>query len=134
MFDWKEFDKWQTALCCWREARGEGRDGQRAVVHVIANRSALSGRSWAQEVYRKLQFSSMTYGNDPQLCTVPVTPDAIFSTCYEIADAVMSGQDTDITLGATHYFNPNIVLPSWAEAFTKTVSIGHHDFFKGAYS
>jgi N-acetylmuramoyl-L-alanine amidase len=127
---WDEFQKWCAALCCWREARGEGRDGIRAVCHVINNRAELWNKSWAEIVYQKVQFSSMTYPHDPQLCNVPASPDPVFDECYEIADSVFRGGDFDLTLGATHYFNPSVVLPAWANSMTKVAMIGAHSFYK----
>ncbi|HVT81218.1 MAG TPA: cell wall hydrolase [Phycisphaerae bacterium] len=135
MMNWAEFDKWSAALCAWREARGEGRDGIRAVIHVIANRqksgdSRWQGKSWAQIVYQRLQFSSMTYPQDQQLCRVPSSPDPVFVDCYEIADAIYSGLDFDLTQGATHYFADSIPMPDWAKTMTETVKLGHHTFYK----
>lgn len=127
--NWNEFQKWQGALCAWREARGEGRDGIRAVLHVIANRAKTRNQSWAQVVYDKWQFSSMTAAQDPQLVVIPKFPDPVFETCYEVADLIYNGGDFDLTNGATHYFNPSVVLPSWAEDMKKVASIGHHDFY-----
>ena len=127
---WDEFDICSAALCAWREARGEGRDGIRAVLHVIANRSTLWHKTWSQIIYQHLQFSSMTYGQDPQLSSVPAPPDSNFIDCYEIAKSIHDGGDFDLTNGATHYFNPGIVLPKWAASMTKVASIGHHDFYK----
>lgn len=128
--DWREFDKITAALCAWREARGEGRDGMRAVLHVINNRSEKRNVSWAAIVYEPLQFSSMTYGHDPQLTNIPKQPDANFILCYELAGAIMAGTDPDLTGGATHYFNPNIVRPTWAQAMEKTATVGRHDFYR----
>lgn len=133
--DWKEFDKWCAAFCAWREARGESatlRDSLRGVIHVIANRAKLHSRSWAQVVFQYLQFSSITAPGDPQIKAgeVPFYPDSIFVICYQTADQVMSGIDPDPTNGATSYFNPAVVLPSWAASMTKVASIGHHDFYK----
>lgn len=130
MVSWAEFDKWAASLCAWREARGEGRDGIRAVVHVIANRSAKSGKSWAFEVFRRLQFSSMTFGADPQLTLVPQQPDPAFVDCVEIVDLVQGGGDFDITQGATHYFADSIAMPEWAKTMTETIKIGHHTFYR----
>lgn len=130
MMQWTEFDKWSGALCAWREARGEGRDGIRAVLHVIANRAASAHKSWAQIVYAHLQFSSMTYGQDSQLTVVPTEPDPQFVDCYELADLIYNNGDFDLTNGATHYFAPAQVLPGWAASMTKVASIGRHDFFK----
>lgn len=128
--NWSEFQKWCAALCMWREARGEGRDGLRAVCHVIANRSALRKRSWAEIVYQHLQFSSMTFGQDPQLILVPHEPDPVFEDCYEIANLVFNGGDFDLTQGADHYFADTIQMPTWASNMTFTVKIGHHSFYK----
>jgi N-acetylmuramoyl-L-alanine amidase len=130
MMNWQEFDKWCAALCAWREARGEGRDGIRAVLHVIANRAKQSNKSWAQIVYARLQFSSMTYGSDPQLTNVPVSPDTVFADCFEIADNIANGGDFDLTDGATHYFADSIPMPEWAKTMTETVKIGRQTFYK----
>lgn len=128
--NWNEWQKWCGALCAWREAGGEGRDGIRAVLHVISNRAKQQNKTWAEIIYARLQFSSMTYPQDPQLTRVPHPPDPAFVNCYEIADLIFEGNDFDLTCGATHYFNPSIVLPSWAASMTKVASIGHHDFYK----
>lgn len=130
--NWAEFQKWCAALCLWREARGEGRDGLRAVCHVIKNRADLWHKSWAEIVYQKLQFSSMTYPHDPQLTRVPSEPDPTFVDCYEIADLVWGGGDFDITQGATHYFADTIPTPSWADGMAFLVKLGHHSFYKEA--
>ena len=132
MMNWNEFDKWCAALCAWREARGEPnhRDSIRGVIHVIANRALKHNKSWAQIVYQRLQFSSMTYGGDPQLSNVPVQPDGIFADCYDIANAIFQGGDYDITSGATHYFADSISMPEWAKNMTATAKIGHHSFFR----
>lgn len=130
MLDWAVYDKCEGAVAAWKEARGEGRDGMRAVLHVIANRAKLHNKTWAQIVYQPLQFTSMTYGHDPELCMVPTPPDAQFSLAWDLADLVYTGTDPDITNGATNYFNPKIVLPSWAAGMTKVATIGRHDFYK----
>ena len=134
---WREFDIWAASLCAWREARGEGgadanakRDSLRAVIHVIKNRADKSGKSWAYEVFRRLQFSSMTYPHDPQLCLVPEQPDSVFTDCFEIATTIMDGGDFDLTQGATHYFADTIPMPEWAKTMTQTAKFGHHIFFK----
>lgn len=135
MMDWKELQKYSASFCAWREVRGETktlRDSIRGVIHAIDNRGKLRDKSWIQIVYQYLQFSSMTAPGDPQIKAglVPVFPDQIFELCYEVADQVLSGIDPDLTEGATNYFNPSVVLPDWAAGMTKTVSIGHHDFYK----
>ena len=128
--DWQEFQKWCAALTMWREARGEGQDGMRAVGHVIDNRAKLHGLSWAQVVYQRLQFSSMTAPGDPQLTTVPIVPDPQFNDAYAIADAIMAGNDEDNTDGAISYYATSIPAPYWAASMVQTVQIGKQIFFK----
>jgi len=47
-----------------------------------------------------------------------------------VALFVIAGELRDPTNGADHYFNHNLVNPSWAVAMTKTKVIGNHSFFK----
>ena len=53
-----------AALCAWREASGEGEQGMRAVLHVIANRSRKWNKSILAVVTQPKQFSSMTIRGD----------------------------------------------------------------------
>ena len=72
----------------------------------------------------------MTYGQDPQLCNVPVQPDPIFEQCATFADLIFDNGETDLTLGATHYYADYIAAPPWAATMKQTVKIGHHIFLK----
>jgi spore germination cell wall hydrolase CwlJ-like protein len=132
MMDWAEFDKFSAALCAWREARGNGREGMRAVLHTIANRAAMRHQSWAEVVYAHLQFSSMTYSGDPQLSTIPVAPDPTFVECYDLATLVYSGTDPDLTGGAWIYFASTMPRPRWAVGIIQTLAVGDQLFFKSA--
>lgn len=118
-----------AALCIWREARGEGRDGMRAVAHVIRNRKTPEHGVF-DVVTKKWQFSSMTAIGDPQTIVFPNPSDPIFQEAVQIAQDVLQASDPDLTNGADHYFNPHVVLPEWASRMTKVASIGNHDFYK----
>lgn len=118
-----------ASLCAWREARGEGIDGIRAVLHVIRNRTA-GGQSWSDVICRKWQFSSMTAPGDSQLILWPLSTDPIFDDCLRLAELIYEGGDFDLTNGATHYFNPGVVLPDWAAKMKRVAVIGHHDFYR----
>lgn len=118
-----------AALCIWREARGEGRDGMRAVAHVIKNRVTPEKNVYSV-VTQKWQFSSMTAPGDSQTVLYPSPDDAYFQDAVQIATEVLQGDDPDLTNGADHYFNPHVVLPEWAAHMTKVASIGNHDFYK----
>lgn len=117
------------ALCIWREARGEGYEGMRAVAHVIKNRVTQT-KSIYDVVTERWQFSSMTAKNDPQLDLYPGIEETRFTEAVSICNLVVDESDTDLTQGATHYFNPHVVLPEWASKMTKVASIGNHDFYK----
>lgn len=130
--DYSEFSKWSAALCCWREARGEGTDGMRAVCWVIKNRSKGKGKPWPVIIYAPLQFSSMSAPHDPQLSTVPLAFDPEFEQAYVIADRIFGGGDSDLTNGATHYFAEYIPMPTWALGMKETAKIGKHTFYQEA--
>lgn len=49
------------------------------------------------------------------------------NNAYEVADLLLSGEATDVTEGATHFFNPSISKPSWAKGMAGT-KIGSHLF------
>jgi spore germination cell wall hydrolase CwlJ-like protein len=135
MSSWQTYqvpDLYLTALCCWREARGESQEGQRGVLHVIRNRALCPGwwgNGYADVVLHPSQFSSFNVG-DPNAALFPQAGDTQWAGILNLADRVMTGQDEDPTGGATHYFNPGVALPGWAASMTKTASIGHHDFYK----
>ena len=127
---WDDYHLQAVKLCVWREARGEGHDGCRAVAHVIFNRAKNSGHSLATVVYFPLQFSSMSAPRDPQLDNYPKTGDVQMQDIEETVELIASGGDADLTNGATHYFNPNVVIPDWAKEMTLTLKLGNHDFYK----
>lgn len=78
----------------------------------------------------KWQFSSLTAPGDPMLIQWPAAGDPQFAEAINLSEQIYSNTLGDNTNGATHYFNPNVVLPSWAASMTKVASIGHHDFYK----
>ena len=135
MMNWASWYIAVAALCAWREARGEGPEGMRAVLHAMRNR-VLSQKfgDWADVVCKKWQFSSMTAPGDPELILWPRTGDKQFEDAYALALTVFCGTDPDNTHAATHYFAPASVLPDWAAKMVKVASIGHHDFYREASS
>lgn len=124
-----DFDKSILALTLWREARGEGMDGMRAVGCVIRNRVTPT-MGWARVIEAKWQFSSLTAPGDPELVLWPLPDDLSWQSAMVLAEGVYNGSLTDNTGGATHYFNPSVVLPKWAATLTKTLDIGNHAFYR----
>lgn len=136
-----------TALCLWREARGEGQTGMTAVACVIRNRVMKHNSTYLAEVTKKWAFSSMTAPGDSQLILYPTVNDAVWITSQLAAQTVIDGDSTDITSGATLYWNPNGIqstktytLPdgtvvkfpqSWnVDATQFAVKIGNHIFLR----
>ena len=137
---WTGWFKAALALVVWREARGEGRDGMRAVAHVIRNRveAAHLPDQWDNVIEAKWQFSSLTAPGDSQLVIWPRSPDPAFDEAMEIAELIFAGNDFDLTNGAHFYANLDLVPEGssfWAIAndtmnHPQTAKIGHHTFFK----
>lgn len=127
-------DQFMTALCLWREARGEGNAGMVAVGCVIRNRTLRHSSSYYAEVIKPWQFSSITASGDSQLSKYPLVGDASMLLAVQITDSLMgiSGAQPDVTGGATLYYDDSISFPSsWnPNRVQATVKIGRLNFFK----
>jgi spore germination cell wall hydrolase CwlJ-like protein len=131
--NWEAYFKALLALVIWREARGEGHTGMRAVAHVIRNRVLATHLpfQWDDVIERRLQFSSITAPGDPMLVQWPKQPDAQFEDAMQIAESVYNSSDEDPTGGATMYANLHVCHPDWNwSKLTQTAVIGAHTFFK----
>lgn len=53
-----------------------------------------------------------------------------FQVASIVAITALSGAAEDNTFGATHFYNPAISSPPWANELKKTVSLGNHNFHK----
>lgn len=122
------------ALCLWREARGEGVEGMRAVAWVIWNRSRAWDRTIHDVIMGPNQFTSMTVDRNPPN---PEPDDIQMAEAAVIVKDILSSADTlDPTKGALYYYNPRTADSPW---FTKnivespnhpaTVTIGNQEFF-----
>lgn len=134
-----------TALCLWKEARGEGAAGMTAVACVIRNRTVKHDTTFSHEVYRAWQFTSMSVPSDPEYHLQPSPTDPSFALAQTIARQVIDGETVDVTEGATLYWNPAGIVSNatftlmtgqvvkfpetWNPAVVhETVQIGHHIF------
>lgn len=138
---WDADDLYSMALCAWREARGEGEKGMRAVLHTIRNRAA----SWYSHlphpihyaVYAKNQFSSMSIPRDPQFNLLPNDNDPAMQFCMAVATTVLTGSDPDPTKGALYYCNTKTATSIWfqraivdkPEEHPHVATIGNHEFY-----
>jgi len=138
------------------EARGESTQGKIAVANVTINRvnnrrfpntvcdvvyQAVHSTWWKENhnrlvpVRRMCQFSWYCDGRsdaimltDNQGRTIRANMDAWVES-IGIARSALEGNLTDVTQGATHYFNPSLADPNWQYAFTKVAVIDNHAFF-----
>jgi hypothetical protein len=116
------------------EAAGESEEGKAAVAHVILTRkrSGKWGDTIKEVVTHPWQFESwMTKRTEMESLDLD---DDRYRSAARIADAVLAGQMSDPTTGATHFLNPTVVqqrrggsLPAWA--IGGGLSIGRHTFY-----
>lgn len=119
------------------EAGNQRDEDMFAVGNVIMNRLQQGGGTLKNVILSPAQFSpwnttklpdgSLLYaaGKDQGRDMGAIKPS---SKAYEIADLLLSGEVEDITGGATHFFNPNISSPKWAEGMSNKTTIGSHVF------
>ena len=133
----RAYETVMLALVMWREARGEGRDGQRAVGHVVRNRHKAGWGSVVECIVKKNQFTSMSVPGDGQLVRWPLLSDSTFLNTLHDAQRVLDGSDGDLTGGALYYANLEIATSGWffdkiagdAVGHPVTTVIGRHTFF-----
>ena len=127
-------DAYIVVVTLWMEARGEGEQGMQAVMNTIMNRSKGNFENSRRVVLKPKQFSCWNGISNPEQKTIDISKkhrnEKEFQIAIKLVDAAMKGKLKDITDGATHYFNPHKVLPTWSKKMKKTVSIKNHDFYK----
>lgn len=133
------WDKAMLALAMWREARGEGREGMRAVGHVIMNRARAGHGDVSDAVCRRNQFSSISVHGDSQTTLWPTDGDLNWATACVLTEDIFTGDDLDITNGAIYYWNPDTASDAsgWfrtnvatSPLMMKVATLGHHVFYK----
>jgi spore germination cell wall hydrolase CwlJ-like protein len=120
------------ALVCWREARGEGLLGKRAVACVVRNRIAANsffGHDWHSVILKPYQFSSFN-ANDPNADKWPEDNDPSWEDCCDVAQMVIDGAQ-DVTNNALYYFSPPLTEPprEWGSVIP-AANIGHLSLWK----
>ena len=124
------------AMLIWGEARSESERGKLAVGSVVRNR-VLSGKfggdTWRNVILKPWQFScfNLTDPNRGKLLE-PLKHDTAetWDSCYGAARSVYTGEISDETGRATHYYVAGSKTPFWANLFVLTVQIGRHLFFR----
>lgn len=138
------------------EARGETTIGKIAVANVTVNRvndqrfpNTICGvvhqavySTWWKENHDRLvpvrnmcQFTWYCDGKSDTLFLTDTHGNVIkanmeaWKESLELAELALKGELTDVTNGATHYFNPRLADPYWQHAFVQTAQIDNHTFF-----
>jgi len=119
------------------EAGGEGQQGMEYVAAVILNRARIGGW-WGSTVQAVIQYPNQfevwNLGNPAGARAVQMTanPNTAYLQAREITRRALAGQLTETAQGATHYFNPDVVNPSWASSpqMRFLFTWGHHRFFR----
>jgi spore germination cell wall hydrolase CwlJ-like protein len=125
----------QKELYCLAEAvyfesKNESLKGQKAVAHVIVNRSksykfpSTICRVINQKNHSTCQFSYKCEGK----ALVPKNKND-FAIAVKVAEDILEGE-RDNTNGAL-FFHNNTVRPLWAKAYKMTTIIGNHKFYRG---
>ena len=121
-----------TALCLWREARGQTDDAKRAVLHVILNRAAAGfrGDSPATVLLWPYQFSSFN-PKDPNAMRFPTPRNPGDWRAWLQCCAVVDAPGDDPTGGAVMYESePPAMRPDWATPDKLTAEIGPFRFYR----
>ena len=113
--EYDDHDLHSMALCVWKEARGEGSFGMRAVAHVIANRVGYPGfaKTLHDVIYGRNQFTSMSAPSDPEFNLIPPPGDPQFTYAISLCPQVLGGSDADNTEGAHYYENAATATSGW---------------------
>ncbi len=125
------FDEQVATRTLAQEARGEPRNGQLAVAHVMLNRQKDGrwGKTLASVCLWPKQFSGWSSAKDANFayaCNLKDT-DLILSKMLGVLNEAKTG--ADFTNGANHYFSDIIAPPPWVNFMTFRTKIGHHLFY-----
>jgi hypothetical protein len=117
----KDDDKTLLARLIWAEARNCGEEERIAVAYTVVNRANDGNKSNGETVkgaaLKPWQYSCFNKNdvNRNKLMNPEKYDSKSFYECLDVAGRVLSGEVADPTNGATHYFNPKVVKPKWAD-------------------
>lgn len=115
------------ALCIYFEGRGEPKEGQVAIGHVIMNRVERRDASIKDIVNAPWQFSWLNPGVKRPSIDDFVALEECFRSALDCLGERLEGKDF---FGADHYYAEYISAPSWAGKLKLVKKIGQHIFMK----
>jgi N-acetylmuramoyl-L-alanine amidase len=127
-----------VARTAWGEARGEGRGGMAAVIHVIRNRAdaRFFGRSEPRfQSLAAFQFSVWNGDDANRRASLAVdTSNPHYRVALELYDQIILLRDDSAVppqvRSATHYFVSNSPRPSWAAKIAHLGQYKAHAFYR----
>lgn len=130
-----DVEKGCLALAVYYEARGEPRDGQRAVAEVVRNRTKTRN-------FPKTICGVVLQGMKDPICQFsfacngamkPKRDFAAWQRAVRVAEYMLDGpgRGQNFTQGAV-YFHADYVAPSWAATKVRTLEVGKHIFYREA--
>lgn len=120
------------ATAVYFEARGETRDGQRAIAHVVLNR--LKDPRFPDSICGVVYQNH----NQPNRCQFSFACDGVsnkprntvaWRRALRVALETLAGTNDDLTKDSTH-FHAAYVEPQWATQLKPTVKVGQHVFYQ----
>lgn len=127
------------ALTMWGEARNQGKNGMRAVGHVIKNRAESGLETFADTIEgvakQPSQFSAWNRNdsnyklmNNIDQLDKSGQDYKMWQEAQVLAKRILSGNDSDLTKGALFYHTDSI-KPRWARNADPIAKIGDHVFY-----
>jgi spore germination cell wall hydrolase CwlJ-like protein len=127
------------ALTMWGEARGHGKEGMRAVGHVVVNRlnsSRKFGDSIQDVVWKRKAFSCWN-PSDPNrqaMREIEKLPEGSpdyrrWQEAKKLATKILRGESSDPTNGAIFY-HAERVSPTWARGISPVAKFADHIFYR----
>ena len=134
----EEFEKEKELLArtMYGEASDQGEEGMVAVGNVVMNRFKSTKDWWGTDIESIIRmpkqfsvFNDTESGNYKRMMNA-TEDDEVYQQALKIAEGLLTGNIEDNTEGSTHYYNPDIVHPDWADdpLMTKIKKIGDHTF------
>lgn len=123
-------DELCLAINLYHEARGEGQKGQILAGQTTQNRVGMraSWRDLCDVVFSPSQFS-WTLEQPYMDLSQPAERQAL-RDMLGLARQLVAGRIPDLSYGATHYYNPNKVTPSWQASYQEVAMIDGHRFMR----
>jgi spore germination cell wall hydrolase CwlJ-like protein len=123
---------WIT-LTVYYEARGESREGQKAVAKVILNRALKNKWPIRNVVLARKQFSVYNSGLDSPTLIIKEIPTLV-KIHDVVQEAITEWGKGDRLHGSTHYYAAQGMAdgkpPYWIQGMQFITEIGHHKFYR----